>query len=82
MEKEIIEISYPVSVIPPEQQRYIVGDNCKAIKPINKNGEMASIEFYEIEQNNGTFVEIRASETICCFKKINSKTDTGPELGF
>jgi hypothetical protein len=70
MNREIIEVAYPVSVITPEQNRYIVGDNCKAIKITRKNGEMAMIDFYEIELYDGTFEEIRASEVIARYKKV------------
>ena len=70
MTKEIIEISYPTTVIPTEQQHYIVGKSCKSINATMKAGEMAGIEFYEIEQNDGTFVEIRGSEVIARYRKI------------
>ena len=31
---------------------------------------MASIEFYEIELNDGTFEEIKASEVVVRYKKV------------
>ena len=81
MNKEIIEISYPISVIPSEQQHYIVGKTCKAIKSTTKNGEMASIDFYEIELNDGTFEEVRASEVVARYRKIQKKDEMSASEG-
>ena len=78
MKREIIEIAYPTTVIPPEQQRYIVGNTCKAIINTSINGEMAMIGCYEVELNDGTFIEIKASEVIVRYKKIAEETDNNP----
>lgn len=75
MKKEIIEIEYPIGVIQQERQMYIVGKSCKAIRTTSKSGEMANIEFYEIELNDGTFEEIKASEVVARYKKIESAID-------
>lgn len=78
MKKEIIEIRYPAGELAQNQQFYRVGDSCKSIKEVYKFGEMAKIEFYEIELNDGTFEEIKASEVVCRFKKIKEAIDDLP----
>ncbi len=71
MKKEIISIEYPIQAFANERQKYEAGKTCKSIKSIMKSGEMAGIEFYEIELNDGTFEEIRGSEVICRFRKLS-----------
>lgn len=73
MKKEIIEIEYPIQNSKIDYQKFIVGDSCKAIKIIVESGEMAGINFYEVELNDGTFLEIRASEVIARYRKTEDE---------
>ena len=65
MEREII------SVQPTNDMLYTVGENCKAIKVTTKSGHMAEIQYYEIELNDNTFLEMITSDVVCRYKKLN-----------
>ena len=56
-----------------DNDEYIVGNNCTAIRITRKTGDMAYIEYYEIELNDGSFIEIIASDVISRYtKEINT----------
>jgi len=58
------------SIRPNNDMEYIVGENCKAIIITQKAGHMANIEYYEVELNDGTFVEMITSDAIARYIKI------------
>jgi len=61
------KISYPVTAIFPERHTWINGKNCKSIEMVTKNGEMASIEWFRIELNDGSFEEVIGSACVIEF---------------
>lgn len=61
--KEIKQIRYPNTVSSEFQNVYTVGENVDEIKYISKNGEMASIAWFEIYKDGELLSEIK--ESVC-----------------
>jgi hypothetical protein len=59
------------SIRPNNDIEYIVGENCKAINITTKSGHMAEIQYYEVELNDGSFVEMITSDVIARYIKTN-----------
>jgi len=53
-----------------DYDEYIVGDTCTAIRITKKTGDMAYIEYYEIELNDEFFIEVIASDVIARYIKV------------
>lgn len=68
------EIVYPNTTILPEQQKWVNGENCVSIERIVKNGEMASIGWFRIELNDGSFEEV--IESVCIVRFTAEKEDS------
>ena len=61
--KNIKSIHYPNTAIGTEQGHYIIGETCDEIKQISKNGEMASVNWFQVIRNNQVIAEIK--ESVC-----------------
>ena len=62
--REIKSISYPNNCQDPQGfNSYTVGSSCDLIKIITKNGEMASINWFEIYKGGEVIAEIK--ESVC-----------------
>lgn len=70
-----------ISIKHNDDIKWEVGVNCRSIVSTSANGEMAMIGMYEVELNDGTFMEYRATDCIVRFKKIADEPK-GEELHF